>query len=168
MAIQERSIKLQTAGGTCPAGRDQDRKGANMLQEFKAFAMRGNVIDLAIGVVIGAAFGKIVESLVQDLIMPIIGAITGGLDFSNYYLSLSGAAQKGMSYADAKKTGAVLGFGNFITVLVTFVIIAFVLFLVVKAINKLNRQPKPVEKAPVPTTEEILLTQIRDILATRA
>jgi large conductance mechanosensitive channel len=139
-----------------------------MLQEFKAFAMRGNVVDLAIGVVIGAAFSKIVDSIVNDLIMPIIGAITGGLDFSNYYAPLSSTVHTGMAYADAKKAGAVLGYGNFFTALVSFLIIAWVLFLVVKAINKLNRQPKAPEAPAPPTKEEVLLTEIRDLLASRA
>src|SRR3569833_825114 len=93
----------------------QETRGATMLQQIKAFAMRSNVVDLAIGGVIGAACGKIVDSLVGDFIMPIIGAVTGGLDFSNYYLPLSSTVQKGAAYADAKKTGAVLGYGNFIT-----------------------------------------------------
>src|SRR5579871_5092750 len=113
-----------------------------MLKEFRDFAMRGNVVDLAIGVIIGAAFGKIVDSLVADIIMPIIGAITGGFDFSNYYLALSSkasdAAKSGASYAKVKEVGAVLGFGQFITVAVNFLIIAFVLFLVVKGINTLR------------------------------
>src|SRR4051794_19050071 len=101
-----------------------------MLQEFKALAMRGNVIDLAIGVVIGAAFSKIVDSIVGDIFMPIIGALTGGLDYSNYYLPLSSTVKTGMAYEDAKKAGAVLGYGNFFTALVTFLIIAWVLFMV--------------------------------------
>src|SRR5215207_2214166 len=95
-----------------------------MLEEFKKFALRGNVVDLAIGVIIGAAFGKIVESIVGDLFMPIIGAVTGGLDFSNYYFPLSGKVPGGMAYAEAKKQGAVLGWGNFVTVAINFMIIA--------------------------------------------
>ena len=106
-----------------------------MLEEFKKFALRGNVIDLAIGVIIGAAFGKIVESIVGDLFMPIIGAVTGGLDFSNYYLPLSGKVPGGMAYAEAKKQGAVLGWGNFVTIAINFMIIAWILFLVVKAVQ---------------------------------
>ena len=106
-----------------------------MLEEFKKFALRGNVVDLAIGVIIGAAFGKIVDSLVGDIFMPIIGAITGGLDFSNYYTALSGPVPSGAAYADAKKQGAVLGWGSFVTVAINFVIIAWVLFLVVKGNN---------------------------------
>src|SRR6476661_2511850 len=103
-----------------------------MLEEFKKFALRGNVVDLAIGVIIGVAFGAIVASLVADIIMPIIGAVTGGLDFSNYYLPLSAKVQSGAAYADAKKQGAVLGYGQFVTVAFNFAIIAFVLFLVVR------------------------------------
>src|SRR6476659_9770053 len=104
-----------------------------MLDEFKTFAMRGNVIDLAVAVVIGAAFGAIVTSLVADIIMPLIGAATGGLDFSSYYVPLSSKVQSGLAYADAKKLGAVLGYGQFLTVAVNFAIIAAVLFLVIQA-----------------------------------
>ncbi|MBQ0818800.1 large conductance mechanosensitive channel protein MscL, partial [Microvirga sp. HBU67558] len=111
-----------------------------MLEEFKKFALRGNVVDLAVGVIIGVAFGAIVTSLVQDIIMPIIGAVTGGLDFSNYYLPLSSAVQEGASYADAKKQGAVLGYGQFITVALNFLIVAWVLFLVIRAMNRMMRK----------------------------
>ena len=100
-----------------------------MLEEFKKFIVRGNVVDLAVGVIIGVAFGAIVTSLVSDIIMPIIGAITGGLDFSNDYLPLSTKVQPGLAYADAKKQGAVLGWGQFLTVALNFLIIAGVLFL---------------------------------------
>jgi large conductance mechanosensitive channel len=134
-----------------------------MLKEFKSFAMRGNVVDLAIGVVIGAAFGKIIDSVVADLIMPVIGALTGGLDFSNYYLPLSGAVNSALAYQDAKKSGAVLGYGNFITVVISFLIIAWVLFLVMKAINRLNAGKA--KAAPEPTRQEALLIEIRDLLA---
>ena len=139
-----------------------------MLDEFKKFALRGNVVDLAIGVVIGAAFGAIVASLVADIIMPIIGAITGGLDFSNYYLPLSSKVQSGLAYADAKKQGAVLGYGSFLTVALNFVIVAFVLFVVIRAMNRLKR--KQDENVDVPKAPEIpadvkLLSEIRDILA---
>lgn len=139
-----------------------------MIEEFKKFALRGNVVDLAVGVVIGAAFGAIVASLVGDVIMPIIGAVTGGLDFSNYYLPLSSKVQAGLSYADAKKQGAVLGYGQFITVLLNFAIVAFVLFLVIRAMNKLLRAQDA--KADVPKAPEIpadvkLLAEIRDQMA---
>ena len=138
-----------------------------MLKEFKEFAMKGNVVDLAIGVVIGGAFGKIVDSLVKDIIMPIIGAITGGLDFSNYFIKLSSAV-KVSNYADAAKEGAVLGYGAFLTAAVNFVIIAFVLFLVVKAMNRMKRQEAPAPAEPAaPPRSEVLLEQIRDLLAKR-
>jgi large conductance mechanosensitive channel len=134
-----------------------------MLEEFKKFAMRGNVVDLAVGVIIGAAFGGIVTSLVNDIIMPTIGAITGGLDFSNYYVAMSSKVTSGLSYADAKKLGAVLGWGNFITVALNFLIIAFVLFLAIKGINKLKTE-QPAAPPPGPTPEVELLTEIRDLL----
>jgi large conductance mechanosensitive channel len=133
-----------------------------MLEEFKKFAMRGNVVDLAVGVIIGAAFGAIVTSLVNDIIMPVIGAATGGLDFSNYFTALSSKVQQGLSYADAKKQGAVLGWGQFFTVTLNFLIIAWVLFMAIKGINKLQTQEPP--KPPGPTPEAKLLTEIRDLL----
>src|SRR6202162_762781 len=111
-----------------------------MLKEFREFAMKGNVVDLAVGVIIGVAFGAIVTSLVNDIIMPIIGAITGGLDFSNYYTALSAKVQSGLSYADAKKQGAVLGWGQFLTIALNFIIVAWVLFLAIRGINKLKRE----------------------------
>ena len=114
-----------------------------MLEEFKKFALRGNVVDLAVGVIIGAAFGAIVTSLVGDVIMPIIGAITGGLDFSNYYLPLSAKVQAGLAYGDAKKQGAVLGWGQFLTAALNFLIIAWVLFLAIRGINKLKKEEFP-------------------------
>jgi large conductance mechanosensitive channel len=134
-----------------------------MLEEFKKFAMRGNVVDLAVGVIIGAAFGAIVTSLVNDLIMPLIGAVTGGLDFSNYYLSLSSKVTAGASLADAKKQGAVLAWGSFITISLNFIIIAWVLFLCIKAINKLKAPEAPPAPAG-PSPEVQLLTEIRDAL----
>src|SRR5271155_1342802 len=109
-----------------------------MLEDFKKFAMRGNVIDLAVGVIIGAAFGSIVSSLVGDVIMPIIGAITGGLDFSNYFLPLSSKVTAD-TLAEAKKQGAVFAYGSFLTVVINFVIIAFALFAAVKGINRLQK-----------------------------
>ncbi len=134
-----------------------------MLEEFKKFALRGNVVDLAVGVIIGAAFGGIVTSLVGDVIMPVIGAITGGLDFSNYYLPMSAKVQSGLSYADAKKQGAVLGWGQFLTVALNFLIIAWVLFMAIKGINKLKKEEPPAP-APGPTPEVKLLSEIRDLL----
>ncbi len=139
-----------------------------MLEEFKKFALRGNVVDLAVGVIIGAAFGAIVTSAVQDLFMPAIGAITGGLDFSNYYLPLSSKVQTGLAYTEAKKQGAVLGYGQFLTVSLNFVIVAFVLFMVIRAMNKLQHaeDKKPEAVAEVPADVK-LLGEIRDILATK-
>ena len=135
-----------------------------MFDEFKKFAMRGNVVDLAVGVIIGAAFGAIVSSLVGDIIMPIIGAITGGLDFSNYFTPLSKAVTAS-NLADAKKQGAVLAWGNFLTLTINFLIVAFVLFLVIRAMNTLKRKDAAAPAAPPkPTREEELLTEIRDLL----
>ena len=136
-----------------------------MLAEFKKFALRGNVVDLAIGVIIGAAFSGIVNSLVGDVIMPIIGAVSGGLDFSNYYIPLSSKVTA-TTLAEAKKEGAVLAWGNFLTIALNFIIIAFVLFLVIRAINRFSH--KEAEKAPPPLSKtEQLLTEIRDQLKSR-
>ncbi len=132
-----------------------------MLSEFKKFALRGNVVDLAIGVIIGAAFGGIVNSLVGDIIMPVVGAITGGLDFSNYFTPLS-AKVTAASLAEAKKQGAVLAWGNFLTISLNFIIIAFVLFLAIRAVNRLMRAEA--DKAPALSKQEQLLTEIRDLL----
>ena len=140
-----------------------------MIEEFKKFALRGNVVDLAIGVIIGAAFGRIVESIVGDLFMPLIGALAGGLDFSNHFLPLS-AEVNATSLAEAKKQGAVLAWGNFITVTINFLIIAWILFLVVKGMNRLRRrQDDRVDagKAPELPADVKLLAEIRDILASR-
>ena len=136
-----------------------------MLKEFKEFAMKGNVVDLAIGVIIGGAFGTIVSSMVNDVIMPVIGAIFGGLDFSNYFLGLSATVDAGTLDA-AREQGAVLAYGSFLTATVNFLIIAFVLFLVVKAINRLKREEeeKPVEAEPEVPREQVLLEEIRDLL----
>jgi large conductance mechanosensitive channel len=139
--------------------------GSPMLEAFKKFIMRGNVVDLAVGVIIGIAFGAIVSSLVGDIIMPTVGAITGGLDFSNYYLPLSSKVQHGVAYADAKKQGAVIGYGQFLTVLVNFLIVAAVLFLLVQAMNKLKRDEE--SNPPEVPADVKLLTEIRDLLATR-
>ncbi len=136
-----------------------------MLKEFQKFAMRGNVVDLAVGVIIGAAFGAIVNSLVSDVVMPLIGAITGGLDFSNYFIPLS-AKVTATSLADAKKQGAVLAWGNFVTLVINFLIIAWVLFLAIKAINRLKEAPPPPAPA-APPPEVQLLTEIRDLLKSR-
>ncbi|MCS0658858.1 large conductance mechanosensitive channel protein MscL [Massilia terrae] len=134
-----------------------------MLQEFKTFAVKGNMIDLAVGVIIGAAFSKIVDSLVQDLIMPPIGLLLGGLDFSNYYIPLHNQAY-GLPLAEVKKAGAVLAYGNFLTVLLNFIILAFIIFQMVRVVNRLRAEPK-VAEAPTPPSEEImLLRDIRDSL----
>jgi large conductance mechanosensitive channel len=137
-----------------------------MLDDFKKFALRGNVVDLAIGVIIGVAFGAIVASLVGDVIMPVIGAVTGGLDFSNYYIPLSSTVKAGLPLADAKKAGAVLAYGNFITVTINFIIIALVLFLMIQLFNRLKRKEE--EKPAEPPATERLLAEIRDLLARRA
>jgi large conductance mechanosensitive channel len=142
------------------AVREVEAKGLQVLNEFREFAMKGNVVDLAVGIIIGAAFGGIVTSLVGDIIMPIIGAITGGLDFSNYFTGLSNAVTAN-NLADAKKQGAVLAWGNFLTLTLNFIIIAFVLFVIIRAMNKLKRKDAP---APKPTREVELLTEIRDLL----
>ena len=134
-----------------------------MLEEFKKFALRGNVVDLAVGVIIGAAFGAIVTSLVGDIIMPVIGAITGGLDFSNHFIPLSSKITAG-SLAEAKKEGAVLAWGNFLTITLNFIIIAFVLFLVIRAMNQIKRRDEVPPPPPKLTREEELLTEIRDLL----
>src|ERR1700691_3283998 len=123
-----------------------------MLEDFKKFALRGNVIDLAVGVIIGAAFGSIISSLVGDVIMPIIGAITGGLDFSNYFLPLS-AKVTATSLLEAKKQGAVLAWGNFLTISINFIIIAFVLFIAIRALGKLIK--KEAEQPPAPSKQEV-------------
>ena len=135
-----------------------------MLKEVREFAMKGNVVDLAIGVIIGAAFGKIVDSLVNDIIMPFIGAL-GGADFSNYFFGLSHAVVA-TNLVDAKKQGPVFAYGNFATIVVNFLIIAFVLFLVIRAMNTLKRKDAAAAPAapPKPTREEELLTEIRDLL----
>jgi large conductance mechanosensitive channel len=126
--------------------------------------MKGNVVDLAVGVIIGAAFGAIVTSLVGDIIMPIIGATTGGLDFSNYYTPLSKAVTAS-NLADAKKQGAVLAWGNFLTLTLNFLIVAFVLFIVIRLMNQLKRHQEAAPAAPPkPTPEVELLTEIRDLL----
>lgn len=135
-----------------------------MLKEFREFAMKGNVVDLAVGVIIGAAFGAIVTSLVGDIIMPIIGAATGGLDFSNYFIPLSKTVTA-TNLADAKKQGAVLAYGSFLTLTINFMIIAFVLFLVIRAMNTLKRKEETkAAEQPKPSAEVVLLTEIRDLL----
>ena len=135
----------------------------SMIKEFREFAVKGNVMDLAVGVIIGAAFGGIVTSLVADIIMPIIGAVSGGLDFSNYFTGLAKSVTA-TNLADAKKQGAVLAWGNFLTLTINFVIIAFVLFLVIRAMNQFKRKEEAAPAPPKPSREEELLTEIRDLL----
>jgi large conductance mechanosensitive channel len=136
-----------------------------MLEEFKKFALRGNVVDLAVGIIIGAAFGGIVQSLVGDLLMPVIGAATGGLDFSNYFIPLSSKVTAD-TLIEAKKQGAVLAWGNFLTLLINFMIVALVLFLIIRLMNRLVRAEAA--KAPGPSRQEELLTEIRDLLRSSA
>ena len=133
-----------------------------IVSEFKEFAVKGNAMDLAVGVIIGAAFGKIVDSIVSDLIMPIVGKVVGGLDFSNYYIPLAGQTP-GMALVEAKKLGAVFAYGNFITILVNFIILAFIIFLMIRQINRLKKaEPAPAPEAPPEEVE--LLREIRDSL----
>ena len=136
-----------------------------MWEEFKKFALKGNVVDLAIGVIIGAAFGKIVESLVGDMFMPMVGAITGGLDFSNYFTALS-AQVTAPTLTEAKKQGAVLAWGSFLTIMINFAIIAFILFLAVKGINRMKAR-EAAKPDPAPSKEVQLLSEIRDALVKR-
>jgi large conductance mechanosensitive channel len=138
-----------------------------MLSEFKAFIAKGNVIDLAVGVIIGAAFGAIVKSLTDEIIMPIIGAIVGNIDFSNRYIVLSGAVAPGTSLAAAREAGAnVLGLGAFVSVVINFLILAFVIFLLVRYVTKVTSKFAREEAAAAPAgpTEIELLTEIRDAL----
>ena len=138
-----------------------------MLKEFQEFISRGNVMDLAVGVIIGAAFGKIVDSLVNDIIMPIIGAILGGLDFNNYFVGLSSTVTA-TSLAAAREQGAVFAYGSFFTVVLNFIILAWIIFLMVKAVNNLRKRverEKPAAPAAPPPADVALLTEIRDLLA---
>jgi large conductance mechanosensitive channel len=135
-----------------------------MIKEFKAFAIKGNVIDLAVGVIIGGAFAKIVDSLVQDVIMPVAGKLFGGLDFTNYYLPLNNQGTQ-LTLIEAKKAGAVLAYGSFITILLNFLILAFIIFQMVRMINKAKRTEPEAAPAPAPTPEDtVLLREIRDAL----
>ncbi len=141
-----------------------------MIKEFQEFIARGNVMDLAVGVIIGGAFGLIVSSLVDDIIMPVVGAIFGGFDFSNYFLPLSSEVTAN-TLAAAREQGAVFAYGSFLTVLINFLILAWIIFLIVKAVNNLRRRMEREEKVadvpPAPPADVALLTEIRDLLARR-
>lgn len=139
---------------------------ADMLKQFRDFAMKGNVVDLAVGVIIGAAFGKIVESLVGDIFMPVLGAVIGGFDFTNYFLALSSKVTA-VSLEEAKKQGAVLAYGSFITIAINFAIIAAALFMVIKLINQVKKKQEAAAKTAEPSKQEVLLTEIRDLLKSR-
>ncbi len=140
-----------------------------MLKEFQEFISKGNVMDLAVGVIIGGAFGLIVNSLVGDIIMPIVGAIFGGFDFSNYFVPLSSSVTA-ESLEEARKQGAVFAYGNFITVVINFLILAWIIFLMVKAVNNMRRRLAKEQAAAAPAAPPagvLLLTEIRDLLAKR-
>jgi len=138
-----------------------------MLREFREFALKGNLVDLAVAFIIGAAFSGLVQSLVNDIVMPIIGVVTGGIDFSELYIQLAGAPQP--TLALAREAGATLAYGNCITLVINFLIVAWVLFLVVKGMNRLKREKAAAPPPPAPPTkEEVLLAEIRDLLAKRA
>jgi large conductance mechanosensitive channel len=137
-----------------------------MLKEFREFALKGNVMDLAIGIIIGAAFSGLVNSIVNDIIMPIVGVITGGIDFTNKYIQLAGEPQPTLDAA--RKAGATVAYGNFLTLLINFIIVAWILFLIVKAMNRMKREKAAAAAAPAATPEDVaLLREIRDLLATK-
>ena len=139
----------------------------SIVQEFKEFAVKGSVVDLAIGVIIGGAFGKIVDSLVADLIMPLVGRVVGGLDFSNYFIALKDVPPGvAMTLAEVKKAGIpVFAYGNFMTIALNFLILAFIIFMMVKQMNRLrNEAPAPEPEAPVTPEDVVLLREIRDSL----
>ncbi|MCP4382034.1 MAG: large conductance mechanosensitive channel protein MscL [Hyphomicrobiales bacterium] len=137
-----------------------------MLKEFREFALKGNLVDLAVAFIIGAAFSGLVQSVVNDIIMPIVGLITGGVDFSELYIQLAGEPQPTLELA--REAGATLAYGNFITLVINFVIVAWVLFMIVKAMNRMQRQQDEAPPAPAePPREEVLLGEIRDLLAKR-
>ena len=141
-------------------------KKSNVVQEFKKFAIKGNVIDLAVGVIIGAGFAKIVDSIVTDLVMPVMGRIFGRLDFSNFYIPLAGQGTE-RTLVEARKLGAVLAYGNFLTISLNFVMLAVIIFFMVKEVNKLKQlhEPPPAPKAdPVVPEDVALLREIRDVL----
>ena len=136
----------------------------SIAKEFREFALKGNVVDLAVGVIIGGAFGKIVESIVGDLIMPLVSSIFGGMDFSSYYIGLAGQAA-GLSLIEAKKAGAVFAYGGFLTATINFIILAFIIFMMVKQMNRLKRtDPPAAPAASAPPEDVLLLREIRDSL----
>ena len=141
----------------------------SMIQEFKEFALKGNVVDLAVGVIIGGAFGKIVNSVIEDLIMPVVGKVIGNVDFSNLYLALSDKIAPGSSLAEAKKLGPAFAYGNFITIAINFAILAFCIFMLVKAMNTMKKKEaaKPAPVAEIPADVKVL-TEIRDLLKAKA
>ena len=136
------------------------------MKEFKEFALKGNVIDLAVGVIIGGAFGKIVDSMVNDIIMPLVSAIIGKPDFSSLYIMFNGVVPEGTPLAEARKVAgtSIFAYGNFVTIAINFLLLAFVIFLFIKGINSLKRKEKEIIPQPTPTAEETLLTEIRDLL----
>lgn len=135
-----------------------------MVHEFKSFITRGNVVDLAVGVIIGAAFSKIVDSLVQDVIMPLVGKVVGGLDFANYYVPLN-HQDANLTLVEAKKLGAVFAYGNFLTIVLNFLILAFIIFQMVRLVNIARKKDEEAPAAPVATPEDVLLLrEIRDAL----
>ena len=135
------------------------------VKEFKEFALKGNVIDLAVGVIIGGAFGKITSSVIDDLIMPLLGKVIGNVDFSNLYIPLSDKIAQGLPLAEAKKLGPVFAYGNFISIMINFILLAFCVFLMIKAINSLKKKEVEAPAAPAePSTQEKLLMEIRDSL----
>jgi large conductance mechanosensitive channel len=139
----------------------------SFMSEFKQFAVKGNAMDLAVGVIIGAAFGKIVDSIVNDLIMPIVGAVFGGFDFSNMFIALAKVPDGvGTTLAEVKKAGVpVFAYGSFLTILLNFIILAFIVFMLVKQLNRLKKEAPPAPAAPAPTPEDVmLLREIRDSL----
>jgi large conductance mechanosensitive channel len=163
MPARRRRPPQRRRPGSPPSRRTTARRTFSMsfTSEFKEFALKGNVMDLAVGVIIGGAFGKIVDSVVGDLIMPIVGKIFGGLDFNNYFIPLAG--QTATTLADAKKAGAVFAYGSFITIVLNFVILAFIIFMMIKQMNRLKREAPAAPPAPTPE-DVLLLREIRDSL----
>jgi len=135
-----------------------------MLKEFKEFAMRGNLVDMAVGIIMGVAFGGLVNSVVNDIIMPVVGRVTGGVDFSNLFVNLSGPQDQFASLKAARDAGAAtINYGLFLNLVINFIIVAFVMFMLIKAMNKM-RKPAPPAEPPAPPRSEVLLAEIRDLL----